>query len=421
MRALFFTPFAVVAAVLFVTPAARAGQPAPQPLTLTGAIEQALRANPELVALRRDYDAARAIVPQSRFLDAPMLQTQIWGWPVTTLNPARTDMYMFMTEQALPGRGKRAARELVAGREADMSQAQIAVRANEIVNDVKQAYVELLLARATAALYDQQTPVLREMADAATLRYASGHVGQHDTVKSVVELARLQADAIEWRERAATAEARLATLIGDLSGDPLPPLAAADAVVPAAFTAEAAAVERHPEVLMASAVVSREEAELARLRGERKPDFVVGGGYMLQPGGAGAWTAQAGLTWPNAPWSRGKLNTEIDAQDKRVAAAQAHRDAIVAGVRRSVREASVRLDAARERAQLLETNVIPHAQHDFDVARTSYAAGRAEFADLLESQRALLSARMDVVMARAEVQRAIAEFNMAVGNFAENQ
>ena len=414
-------PFVVVAAIVSTAPVAHAEQPATPTLTLTGAIQQALHANLELVALRADYEAARAAVPEARFLDAPMLQTQIWGWPVTTLNPTRTDMYMFMAEQELPGRGKRAAREMVAGREAGMSQAQIAVRANEIVNDVKQAYVELLLARATSALYDQQMPVLRQMADAATLRYASGHTGQHDTVKSVVELGRLQADAIEWRERARTAEARLATLLGDLSGEPLPPLAAADAVVTSIVDAEATAVERHPDVLLASAVVAREEAELARLRGERKPDFVVGGGYMLQPGGAGAWTAQAGITWPNAPWSRGKLNTEIDAQERRLVAARTHRDAVVSSVRRSVREATVRLEAARERAQLLETNVIPHAQHDFDVARTAYAAGRAEFADLLESQRALLSTRMDVAMARAEVQRVIAEFDMAVGNLPENQ
>ena len=94
---------------------------------------------------------------------------------------------------------------------------------------------------------------------------------------------------------------------------------------------------------------------------------------------------------------------------------------MISRVRRSVREAAVRLDAARERAQVLETTVIPHAQHDFDVTRTSYAAGRAEFADLLESQRTLLSTRMDVAMARAEVQRAIAEFDMAVGNLPENQ
>jgi Cu(I)/Ag(I) efflux system membrane protein CusA/SilA len=78
-------PFVVVAAIMSTAPVARAEQPATPTLTLTDAIQQALHANPELVALRADYEAARAAVPEARFLDAPMLQTQIWGWPVPIL------------------------------------------------------------------------------------------------------------------------------------------------------------------------------------------------------------------------------------------------------------------------------------------------------------------------------------------------
>jgi outer membrane protein TolC len=86
-----------------------------------------------------------------------------------------------------------------------------------------------------------------------------------------------------------------------------------------------------------------------------------------------------------------------------------------------VREATVRLEAARQRVDLLEAAVMPHVEHDFDVARASYAAGRAEFADLLESERALLTTRMDVIAARAGVQRAIADVELAVGDIPENE
>ena len=67
------------------------------------------------------------------------------------------------------------------------------------------------------------------------------------------------------------------------------------------FDAVNAALERHPTMALAAAGIAREEAELARLQGERRPDFVVGGGYMLMPGDAGAWTARAGITWPKRP------------------------------------------------------------------------------------------------------------------------
>ena len=56
-------------------------------LTLRTAIEEAVQRNPELIALRREYEAARAAPAQERFLAPPMLEAQIWGWPVTTTAP----------------------------------------------------------------------------------------------------------------------------------------------------------------------------------------------------------------------------------------------------------------------------------------------------------------------------------------------
>ena len=405
--------------VLLATTAHARAQDAAR-LTLRDALQEARRANPELVALQRQYESTTAAIPEARFLDPPALETQIWGWPVTTVNPARTDMYMFTAEQSLPGRGKRAARELVATRDASVSQQQIVVRANGLLNDVKQTYADLLMARATAELYQQQAPILDNMAEAATLRYAAGHTGQHDTVKSIVELARLQADAIEWRERARVAETRLNVLLGRAPDAHVPDLAPVDAVVPALSDAERRAVDRNPGIAMASAEVEREEAELARLQGERRPDFVIGGGYMLQPGGAGAWTARGGLTWPNAPWSRGRLNTSIDAQEKRVVAARARRDAAARSVLGAVHEAYAQVDAERDRLRLLETSVIPHIEHAFDVARAGYAADRAEFADLLDTQRVLLSTRVEVVAVRAALAKAVGDLEMALGDAAEN-
>ena len=142
---------------------------------------------------------------------------------------------------------------------------------------------------------------------------------------------------------------------------------------------------------------------------------------MLQPGGAGAWTARAAVTWPNAPWTRGRLNTTIDAHERRVVAAQAQRDAVTSAVRRAVHEALVHVEAARERVQLLESSVIPHIEHSFEVARIAYASDRGEFADLLDTQRVLLSTRMDVVSARADLARAVADLELALGDRPEGK
>ena len=46
-----------------------------------------------------------------------------------------------------------------------------------------------------------------------------------------------------------------------------------------------------------------------------------------------------------------------------------------------------RLEAARQRVELMESTVIPHVEHAFEVARVAYASNRGEFADLLDTER----------------------------------
>jgi outer membrane protein TolC len=397
------------------TPVPTLGGSAEGSLTLRDALEEAFARNPELQALRLEYEAASAVPAESRYLDAPMLEAQIWGWPVTTLNPANVGMYMFTIQQAYPGRGKRAARALVAERDAAVTRREVGVRTSEILNEVRQAFTDLALARETERLYERQVPVLRDLADASTLRYASGHSGQHEPVTSVVELTRLQAEIVTWRERARVAEATLNTLMGravDAPVDPLLPQALT--VLP--FEPTTIALERHPAMAMANAVIARQEAELARIRGERRPDLTLGGGYMVDPRGAGAWTARGAITWPNAPWSRGRLDAAVEAQQRRLGAAIARRDAAAAAIRRGVREAELRVEAARQRVTLLETTVVPHVEHAFDVSQVAYAANRGDFLEVIGGHRALLQARVELQAARAELEVAFATLELAMGD-----
>ena len=384
------------------------------PLTLRAAIDEAMARNPELVALRQEYEAARAAPAQEQHLPAPMLEAQIWGWPVTTLNPARTGMYMLTAEQELPGKGKRAARTLVAEREAEMSRQQIAVRANQILAEVRSAYVDLAYTRETFSLYSRQARLLDDIAETATLRYAAGEGAQHHTVVALVEIAGIEKDRIAADERAQSAEARLNTLLGRPVSQPIEPLALAETSV-TVEEAEARALVRHPETAMVEAAVAREEAELERLHGERRPDFVVGGGYMLMPGSAGAWTARGGITWPNAPWSRDRLNVAIEVQTKRVEAARARRAVIAAQVRQAVRDAAIRLAAAERHVRLLESTVVPQIERAFELTRLAYAAGEGSFTEILETRRMLLSTELQRAEARANVARARASLEAAAG------
>lgn len=77
-------------------------------------------------------------------------------------------------------------------------------------------------------------------------------------------------------------------------------------------------------------------------------------------------------------------------------------------------EAIARITSARDRIALLQSTVIPHVEHAFDVTRVAYAADRGEFGDLLETERALLSTRMNLAAAQADAQRAAADLETAI-------
>jgi len=176
-------------------------------VTLASLLREALDVNPDLAALRDQIAVARQRPAQERALAPPMLEAQIWQWPINTLNPANTNMYMFMANQDLPGRGKRDARVAIAGKDIALAETDVSIRARQIVNDIKQAYAALFIARKATDVHLASVDLLREIADAAQTRYASGRLSQQDVLKPVVELSKLHNDVIMHDEEASLATA----------------------------------------------------------------------------------------------------------------------------------------------------------------------------------------------------------------------
>jgi outer membrane protein TolC len=109
------------------------------------------------------------------------------------------------------------------------------------------------------------------------------------------------------------------------------------------------------------------------------------------------------------------LDAAIELQTRRVDAARARRDVVVAGLRQSIREAAVRLAAADRQVRLIDSTVLPQIEHAFELTRLAYAAGDGTFTEMLETQRMLLSAQLQRVEARASAARARARLAAAAG------
>ena len=387
------------------------------PLFLQAAIDEALERNPTLIALRSQFEAARLRPAQERFLMPPTFEAQIWQWPLTSVNPLDTNMYMFTMRQDLPGRGKRALRTAVVEKDVEQASNDIALRARDVIDQVKHAYAALFVSRQAVAVHEASVGLLRQSADLITARYGAGHGAQQDALKTVTEITKLHGDLVVLEERADVAAVQLNALLNRPPGSPIGELTA-DAVDVALAPVEElqrVALERHPELRASQIDIERAEAALAVANSDYKPDFMVSGGYQLMPRSAGAWTAMVGMTWPNAPWSRGRLDTAKAQAVAEIATAKAREQTMAAAIAAAVQQAYIRVTSARIRADLLQRSVIPHTQHVFEASRIAYQSERGDAAALVENQRMVLDAQLDYNRALSDLQQARADLERAVG------
>jgi outer membrane protein, heavy metal efflux system len=387
------------------------------PLSLADAVQTALAQNLDIATLRRQLDVLRLRPGQERSLPPPMFEAQIWQWPINTLNPWKTNFYMPMATQEFPARSKRNARAALAEQDVALGETDVAMREREVVNLVKQAYVDLFVSRKAIDIHLASADILRQVADVSQAKYATGRIAQQDVLKAVLELSKLHDDLIMLEEQAQLASARLNTLLQRSIDTPIGALEEPheEGLAVTVDQLQAAALAGKPELIAARQQVDRAEAELAAAKQEYKPDYSVQGGYMLMPNQTDALMAKVGMTWPRAPWSRGKLDLHVAEVNAEIETAKARQRALESTVRLSIQEAYVRVKAAEQRASLLRTTILPQSRQTLDVSRVGYQSDQVDFLSILDNQRMLLDSELGYVKVLGEFQQAVADLERATG------
>jgi outer membrane protein TolC len=387
------------------------------PLHLADAVAWARRHHPALASGTARIAAAQQAPEMARSLMPPMVDATIWQWPATSINPADANMYMFMIEQELPGRGKRQLRAATAEREVGRMIAEAGVREQVVVSGVRQAYAALRATLLEIGATREAARAARDLVHATEASYASGSGMQSSVVRAALaetelteRLAMLEADADMRRLALNGAMGRdLATPIGELDADsPVP-------IVPslAALLDEAAAV--HPELGAARAEIATSDAALEAARAEGRPDWVIQGGYMLMPGEAGAWTARVGLTWPTAPWAKKRLSAATREAEARILGAQADLEANRLQIARMVGESRASLVGTLARLAVLRDTMRPQSAHLVEATRLAFAAGKVPLSEVVDVQKMRLQTEVDIARATGDADIAWAVLESAVG------
>jgi cobalt-zinc-cadmium efflux system outer membrane protein len=394
------------------------GQPGTgPPLRLVDAVHEAVSRHPDLAALDTAVAAERAKPAVERELMPPMVDLQAWEWPLDQWNP-RYAQWMVTLQQEFPGRGKRAARTGLMEAEAARMASEAGAKRRAIAADVARTYVDLRVARAEQAWLAGARDTVRRSIEAAEVRYAAGRSSQQDVLAGIVELSRLDQDAVMSGERERMARSRLNILLGRDADAPIGVLdpVEADRAVPRLADLETRLKETHPEMTAIDRTRDVAAADVALARTLGKPDYVVEAGYMTMPYMPDSIQFRVGFTWPSAPWVRRRVDAATVAAEKSIAAAESRRDGVMQALRLAAQESIVRATAASERVAVVQDAVVPRVQHALEVAEIAYQADRGEFMPLVDAQRVLIDARIEIIRAQGDRDRALAELQALLGD-----
>ncbi|NOS77096.1 MAG: TolC family protein [Nitrospira sp.] len=389
----------------------------PQPsLVLPDLIREALARNPELVAARKQWDAASQRITQARSLDDPTLSVQLWNVP-QTFNVTQTQNSIFGLSQNLPFPGKLALKGDVASRSAEMTEQVLRAKERELVARLKQAYYDLFLTHKAIQIHHEQVELLGQFVEITTAKFRTGKGAQTDVLKTQIELSLLFQQLPILEQRRETAEAMLNTLLDRDSTSPLP-IPQEPSQIPLDKTLDdlhRLALHERPELKAAELAVQRNEQSRALAQRQYYPDFNVAFQRFQNFQANDGFGAYVAMSIPFAFWTKPKYDAGVQEAAAALSAARAQQHTLENLTRFQVKDLLARLRATDQVTTLYRTTILPQAGQSLEAARVGYRAGKAGFLDLIETQRAWRGSQLEYFKALVDRQHRLAELEQVVG------
>ena len=385
-------------------------------LMLPELVQEVLARNPELVAARKQWEAATNRIAQVRSLDDPTLFVDLFNVP-RTFNVTQTQNSIFGLSQNLPFPGKLGLKGEVASRSADMTEQAVRAKERELVARLKQAYYDLFLAQKTVQIHHEQVELLRQFFEIANAKFRSGKGSQADVLKAQVELSLLQQQLPVLQQRRKTVAAMLNTLLDRVTSSPLG-IAQEPSQLPIERPLDdlhSLALNDRPELKAAELDVQRSEQSHALAERQYYPDFNVSFRRFQNFQANDGFGAYVAMSIPFAFWTKPKYDAGVQEAAAVVAVARAQQHTLENLTRFQINDLLAKLQATDQVTTLYRTTILPQAEQSLESARVGYRAGKGGFLDLIDTQRAWRGFQLEYFKALVDRQHRLAELEQVVG------
>ncbi|MEJ2007588.1 MAG: TolC family protein [Acidobacteriota bacterium] len=184
---------------------------------LSQLVKEAEQNNPQVLAARRNWQAATQVPSQVATLPDPHVSVQQMSagtpLPFDGFHSVQMTFLGFGVSQSIPYPGKLRLRGEIAQRKADSMREQADAVRRSVVEKVKAAYFRLGYVQQTLSILDRDEKLLKQVEQIAEAEYRVGKGNQQDVLKAQLEQTKLLRNTTQYRRQMQSLEAQLKQLL----------------------------------------------------------------------------------------------------------------------------------------------------------------------------------------------------------------
>jgi outer membrane protein, heavy metal efflux system len=381
--------------------------------------------NPEVQAAREEWRAMLYQYDQAQFLEGLLREYRTFTRYLDV--GAGEPMQREMMQEFFPSPSTVTFRGEMVREEARLAELEWERVLREALVEAGTSFFDYQFQHRGAATVEENILLLDNLLTVVQDRYATGLASQVDVLRLQTELERQRNLLRDFESRRVTSAAQLNALLGRPAGARLG--RPADNDLPYRVSTHEALVEaaraHRQEILMQEARIARTAIALRMGEVMNRPLFSQG--YTMFDRGMMPETfvgeePMPFASQPGAPAPRpGYAQAEAYLAElrQRLEAERAMLDQTVATTSALARALLEQADIAQRQAALIRDIVLPLTQSAYEIALRGYTAGDMSFIDLLDAERELIDARLELDESRRDQNEALVRLATARGFFVQ--
>jgi cobalt-zinc-cadmium efflux system outer membrane protein len=392
---------------------------AANPLTVSEAVSEALKGNPELRGLAADMTAAKGEALTARTFRNPELTIEPGVRQTQDFGGSRSDFHAnFALSQLFEFPGKRALKIALA--ESDLKVRQIVLEGFrfQLSAEVRRAFFELLVAEKTVGLRNEQVESARVFVASTRERTQRGYASEFETVKGEADLVAAQKALREAESKRVEARVSLNALLGRRPASSVEITGSLENLAPAESgdSFRGLALVRNPSLRIKYLEAEKAGLQLRATRFGRRPDFAIGPVIEYLPN---EQTYGLGVTVALPFWDQKKGEIQTATAQQQRALADTEKAQVEIGS--AVTKAAEKLEVAKKERALYTPDLLAKLKGFVDQAEKQYAQSTTTLLIYLDAKKTYFDTLADYFGALGNLAAVRTELEAAVGVPLETQ